>query len=87
MYSNVTAEEMQKIIQSLKLGGDVQSQVPDRIIKGEPLVCKYAEDMGVKAFANLPCRGNKIKCLKMDGYFSYEKACNPGNCKFFEAVQ
>lgn len=83
-YSNTTPEEMAQILESL---WKKESNLPERIVKGEPLVCKYAEDMGVKAFANLPCRGNKIKCLKMDGYFSYEKACNPGNCKFFEAVQ
>lgn len=46
--------------------------------------CRYAEDTGEKAFPNLPCRGNRIVCHKIDGHVSYARACRPGKCKFYE---
>jgi hypothetical protein len=83
-YSNVTPEEMAAILEQLKTKRREEIKLPERIRQGKPLVCKYATDTGERAFANLPCRGNKIICGKIEGHTSYTSACNPGNCKFFE---
>lgn len=83
-YSNTTKEEMAAILEQLKTKRREEVKLPERIRRGKPLVCKYATDTGKRAFANLPCRGNKIICGKIEGYISYTSACNPGNCKFFE---
>lgn len=83
-YSNVTPEEMAQILEQFKTKRREEIKLPERIRENKPLVCKYATDTGERAFPNLPCRGNKIICSKIAGHTSYTKACNPGNCKFFE---
>lgn len=83
-YSNVTKEEMAAILEHLKSKRREEVEFPERIRQGKHLVCKHAIDTGERAFANLPCRGNRILCNKIEGHTSYTAACNPGNCKFFE---
>jgi hypothetical protein len=80
-YANVTEEEMAAILAQLEHKVLKDIKLPER---PGPLVCKFAIDTGERAFANLPCRGNRIICQKIEGHISYATACNPGSCKFFE---
>lgn len=48
-----------------------------------PRGCRYARDTGVRAFVNLPCRGNRIECQKT-GISSFAAACRSDKCKFYE---
>ena len=85
VYSNVTPEVMQKIISSTVKQNVVLDFVSAPLVSVPlPEICKYAEDTGELAFLRAPCRGNKIICHKVDGHFSFTKACNPDKCKFFE---
>jgi hypothetical protein len=47
-------------------------------------ICRHAKDTGVLAFANAPCRGNRIECQKVPGFVSYAKRCSPKECTYFE---
>ncbi len=46
-------------------------------------VCKYAEDTGHLAFANIPCRGNEIICRR-DGHSTFARNCSAQSCSAFE---
>lgn len=79
--SNVTAAEMQRIVAAMR-----ENLPPPEEIKPRPAtatVCRHAEDTGVLAFVNLPCRGNRVECRKT-GILSYAAACRPDKCKFHE---
>lgn len=83
--SNITKEELDIL---LKEWHEKHQIKPSEVLKRDVSnpVCQYALDTGEKAFANLPCRGNKILCQHPDNkdFISYTKACNPGMCKFFK---
>lgn len=83
-FSTVTPEEMAEILANYKRTHKVTIPESVKVRPLEPEQCKHAEDTGEIAFLRAPCRGNKIICHKIDGHISYTKACNPGNCKFFE---
>ena len=82
IFSNVTIEE----ITAIKQKHQKEQHYPTHIRHSQKTCCRHAEDTGALAFANLPCRGNKIICKKVEGYISYTAACTPGNCKFFEVT-
>ena len=85
IYSTVTNEEMEEILQEYNKTNSLT--IPEHItVKSLSTYtpCIYAEDLGEKAFINAPCRGNKIKCKKIEGHISYTKACTPDSCKYFE---
>lgn len=46
--------------------------------------CRHAEDTGEAAFLRLPCRGNRIRCLRMPETFSFTRNCQPNMCRFYE---
>ena len=87
MVSNVTSEEMAIILEQLKTKRREDVKLPERLTQNKMLLCKYATDTGVRAFMQLPCRGNKIICSKIAGHTSYRAACTPGACKFFEVKE
>lgn len=85
IYSNITKKELEKLLEAWHKNNPIE---PSKVLKRDVSnpVCHYALDTGEKAFANLPCRGNKILCQHPDNkdFISYTKACNPGMCKFFK---
>ena len=80
IISNVTAAEMARIVAAL-----AENLPPPVEIKPRPAgvtLCAYANDTGVAAFVNLPCRGNRIECRKT-GVVTFAAACRAGNCNFY----
>ena len=78
--STVTADEMARVVATLRDG-----LPPPEEVKPRPtgLLCAYARDLGVAAFVNLPCRGNRIECRKT-GVLSYAAKCRDDiECKFY----
>ena len=79
-YSNVTAAEMQRLVAAM-----AANLPPPEEIKPRPagVLCAYAVDLGVPAFVNLPCRGNRIECRKT-GVLSYAARCRSDDeCKYY----
>lgn len=44
--------------------------------------CIHAEDTGERAFVNLPCRGNRIICRRVEGLMSFAANCRPEKCQY-----
>ena len=78
--SNVTAEEMRRIVAAL-----AEDLPPPEGIEPRPAgaaLCIHAHDTGVPAFVNLPCRGNRIECRKT-GVVTHAAACRSGKCRSY----
>lgn len=79
--SNVTAEEMARIVAALAANLPPPEDVKPRPPGGT--LCRHARDTGEPAFVGLPCRGNRVECRKT-GLTTYAAACRDGNCNFYE---
>ena len=79
--SNVTAEEMARIVAALAANLPPPEDVKPRTAGGT--LCRHARDTGEPAFVGLPCRGNRIECRKT-GLTTYAAKCRDGNCNFYE---
>ncbi len=78
--SNVTAEEMRRIVAALAADLPPPADIKLRPRRAE--LCVHAHDTGVPAFVNLPCRGNRIECRKT-GVVTYAAACRAGTCRYY----
>lgn len=80
IVSNVTAGEMAAILAAM-----AKNVPPPPEIKPVPpggTMCAHADDTGVLAFPNLPCRGHRIECAKT-GIVTFAANCRPDKCNYF----
>lgn len=87
MASNCTIEEFNERRRELVAAILTGTKAPER--KFEPLHagavtdCIHAGDTGERAFVNLPCRGNRIICRRVEGLTTFAAACRPDKCKHY----
>lgn len=78
--SNCTLEELRRHRQGIFSGAAIK---PDITAPRAVTRCIHAGDTGERAFVNLPCRGNRIICRRVEGLTTFAAACRPDKCKHY----